>query len=360
MSTEEPLATAIAEFLETRRIALVARWEVKVRGRLASDDMLTSDQLRDSMHLFLDELIEALRHGGNQLAAALHSPIARDHGGQRQLLDRDIAELVREYSLLHQAIIEEAAERGEPLEPNGLCLLTTFLFAGAAEAVEVYAGQQERARRHSDFEYFAFVAHELRNPLSSARMGWELVKRRGDPRAPFGAVIDRSLARLSELIDHSIVHARMQGVVSLSRERLSVDGLIEEAQADALIEAEAKQVTIVTTPVGLTVAGDHRLVRSALTNLVRNAVKFTAPGGTVAVRGRSDEDQAIIEIEDECGGLSPQGAERLFRAFQQERADRSGFGLGLAISKQAIEAHGGTLSVKNIPGKGCIFTMILP
>ena len=91
-------------------------------------------------------------------------------------------------------------------------------------------------------------------------------------------------------------------------------------------------------------------------NLLANAVKFTRTGGSVTVRVRP----SLIEVEDECGGLRPEDEKHVFEAFRQAGQDRSGFGLGLAIARAAIEAHGGTLSLRNLPGKGCIFAVSLP
>src|SRR5581483_10155687 len=103
-----------------------------------------------------------------------------------------------------------------------------------------------------------------------------------------------------------------------------------------------------------------RLLRSALSNVVMNAVKFSRPDTEVHVRARSSEGRALIEVADACGGLPPGKAEELFAPMVQRGADRSGFGLGLAIALQATTAHRGTLKVRDVPGHGCVFTADLP
>lgn len=80
----------------------------------------------------------------------------------------------------------------------------------------------------------------------------------------------------------------------------------------------------------------------------------------MTLRAYADGDHVVIDVEDECGGLPEGKAEALFQPFKQMSSDRSGLGLGLWISRRAVEASGGTLRVRNNPGKGCTFTIELP
>ncbi len=105
---------------------------------------------------------------------------------------------------------------------------------------------------------------------------------------------------------------------------------------------------------------DRQLFVSALANLVQNAIKFSKPGGTIHVRTRQEGDRILTEVEDECGGLPEGKIDELFESGVQKGKDRSGMGLGLAISKQAIERNLGEIRVENLPGKGCIFIIDLP
>lgn len=97
---------------------------------------------------------------------------------------------------------------------------------------------------------------------------------------------------------------------------------------------------------------DVRLVRSAVGNLVRNAVKYTSAGSLVQMRGQIASGRAVIEIEDSCGGLPPGKVEKAFAPFVRLESGEDGFGLGLAIAKQAADAHGGSLRVQNLPRQG--------
>jgi len=106
---------------------------------------------------------------------------------------------------------------------------------------------------------------------------------------------------------------------------------------------------------------DRLIVAAAVTNLLRNAFKFSRAGSTISLRAREVPNAMLrIEIEDECGGLPPGKGEDLFLPYVQKGADRSGMGLGLAISRDGIRAGGGELTVRDLPGKGCVFTVELP
>jgi signal transduction histidine kinase len=140
--------------------------------------------------------------------------------------------------------------------------------------------------------------------------------------------------------------------------------LLEEAHAAVALDADAKSIALeleVTADDDPELVIDIRLVRSALSNLVRNAIKFTHASGKVTIRGKVASGRATIEIEDGCGGLPPGDLEKVFSPFVQLGAQASsGFGLGLAIARQAVDAHGGTLRVQNLPDHGCIFVLELP
>ena len=107
------------------------------------------------------------------------------------------------------------------------------------------------------------------------------------------------------------------------------------------------------------VQGDRQILRSIVSNMLQNALKFTRAGGEVTLRTRVERDRVLIEVEDECGGLPEGTAERLFRPFEQGSRDRSGVGLGLAICRRGAESLGAKISVRDLPGKGCVFAFDL-
>jgi signal transduction histidine kinase len=176
-----------------------------------------------------------------------------------------------------------------------------------------------------------------------------------------GALLERSHARLQDLIDRSLADVRLDaGLQNL--ERVPVRGLIEEVEIDASMVAQALglQVTTMSVDPSIIVEADRQILAAALANLVQNALKFTHPGTTVSIRASTTTDRVLIEVEDECGGLPPGKVEDLLRPFVQKGTDRTGLGLGLAICRRAVKAIAGQLHIRDLPGKGCVFTIDLP
>jgi signal transduction histidine kinase len=137
---------------------------------------------------------------------------------------------------------------------------------------------------------------------------------------------------------------------------------VAEIAADSAFAANEKALEIHLEPprAKVDIDGDRRLLHSALANLVNNAVKFSRARSAIHIGWRDGGDALAIDIDDSCGGLPAGATEKIFAPFVQVGDDRSGYGLGLAIARQAIEAHGGAIRVRNRPGDGCTFTIELP
>ena len=110
----------------------------------------------------------------------------------------------------------------------------------------------------------------------------------------------------------------------------------------------------------MAVQADRDLLSAAVGNLLQNAFKFTRRGTVVSLAAYAKADRVRIEVRDCCGGLPPGDPENLFKAFKQSSADKSGLGLGLAISRRSVEANHGTLTAHDRPGEGCVFIIDLP
>ena len=147
------------------------------------------------------------------------------------------------------------------------------------------------------------------------------------------------------------------------RHRLfSLAEFIAEVQLSASLEAQVNRCTLTVSYVDsqLAVDADRELLLSAVGNLLQNAFKFTHSGSEVTLKVYALGERILIEVEDKCGGLPPGDVETMFLPFTQSGANKTGLGLGLSISRRSVEANGGTLSVRDVPASGCVFTIDLP
>ena len=175
-----------------------------------------------------------------------------------------------------------------------------------------------------------------------------------------GAVLKRSLTAMGNVISRAIDEVRSG--VSGERENFSVASFIADAEAAGELRASLAGCAFTVPPVdpNLVVRGDRELLLAALGNLLQNACKFTRANTEVTLNAYASGEFVLIEVKDHCGGLPAGSTEKLFAPFTQHSHDRSGLGLGLSVARQSVEAEGGTLTVRDVPGVGCVFTISLP
>jgi signal transduction histidine kinase len=223
---------------------------------------------------------------------------------------------------------------------------------------------QQATSAREEVERLGYLAHELRNKLHTALLSFQALRSgKVGIGGSTGAALGRSLAGLRDLIDRSLAEVRLEAGMD-RRERVSLPVFMEEVSVAANLHAEHRdiQLTVERVDPALAVNGDPQLLASAVMNLLQNAFKYTPAHGRVTLRTQADNARVLIEVQDECGGLAHNESEKeMFRSFGDRRKDdRSGLGLGLSISRKAIQANGGEIRTRDIPGKGCVFTIDLP
>ncbi len=244
--------------------------------------------------------------------------------------------------------------------------------AGPSEVAELggafndMAGEIERARG-SEQSFLADISHELRTPLTSIQGFAQAIaegEATGAAITPAAKIIQRESRRLMRMVEGLLQVARLQsGTQELASERIEPGTLL--ATARAALEPQANEAGVhfafAESPDLPAVRGDPDRLAQLFLNLLDNAVKHSPKGGTVAVNAMRDDGHAVVRVRDQGSGL-PQGAEkRLFRRFYRgENAQRDGAGLGLAIAQAIAEAHGGSITAKNVDAGGAEFTVRLP
>jgi PAS domain S-box-containing protein len=227
----------------------------------------------------------------------------------------------------------------------------------------------EDANRSKD-EFLATISHELRTPLNVV-LGWtyRIMARTLDAQQSERAVeiIDRNARQQLHLVEELLDSARIAtGRVELELDTHELGPLLEAGIEAHDATAAARSITITSAiAVGVYVRADPVRLRQIAWNLLSNALKFTAEGGTVHLSLRTEHDHAIVDVSDSGIGISPLALSHVFEPFWQAelstRRARSGLGLGLAIVKHLVELHGGTINAASGgSGQGATFKVRLP
>ena len=364
-------------FLEDNRDELIARCRAKVAKRLAP--RATPPELEHGIPLFLTQLVETLRIEEVPVAANdPESDEARDvnieiaAGATRQGrrgLQQGLAvdQVVHGYGDLCQAVTELAMEREAQLSSGEFNTLNRCLDNAIADAVTEFGRERDimrtRAGNRALSARLGVVTHELRGHLNAAMLAFTAIKSGGvGLRGATAGVLDQSLVALRDLIDGPLAEARLSTGNLDEREHLMVDRFVAEAQVAARLEAQTRGCDFIVEPVeaGLMIRGDRQSLHAALSSLLRNAFLYTPDGGQILLRARSAGTRVLIEVADDCGGLTPRAAEAL-QAQLGERTDENAMpSSGLLIAQRAVEANDGFLRLQVAPGKGCILTLDLP
>jgi signal transduction histidine kinase len=350
------------EFVTTYRADIIARAREKMTARPWPS--ASTEELDHGVPLFLDQLTEVLlseQGGGPYSPSAIGSGATR-HGRDLLTLGFTVSQVVHDYGDICQAVTELAVEQNAPITTEEFHTLNRCLDTAIAEAVTEHARLTAQGRYADDAERSAHIAHETRDLLNTAMLAFETLKRGTVAiNGSTGAVLGRSLVSLRDLVSSTISDIKI-AADKQRRDSISVTAFIDEIADAARLHAEVRGLSFTTErdEVGLTIDADRDLLSSAVTNLLNNAFKFTLPGGRVTLRTHREHNDLVIEVEDSCGGLSKGAGDLLKPSNDKRRQDRTGLGLGLSIARKVARAHGGDISVRDLPGLGCSFAIRMP
>jgi signal transduction histidine kinase len=350
------------EFVTANHAAIIDGARARVAERTCPQH--SGVVLYNGIPAFLEQLVHAL-HLAQSTNLIDHEQIGQSagrHGNDLLRMGLTIGQVVHDYGDVCQTITEIAVRQGFIISTEEFRTLNLCLDDAIAGAVTEYARQRERTVVLEGAERLGLVSDELRTALNTAALSFaSLQSGRVAAGGSTALVLSRSLLRLRDLIDRSLVEIRLASKAD-PRSPFLVAELIEELEIGAFTQAQAKGLHFAARTVDRTVMieGDRQMLMAALANLLDNACKFTRKHSGVTLTTHVTAERVSFDVEDECGGLPPGKLDELVRNFAQQSDDRRGLGLGLFICIKAAQRNGGQLHVRDVPGRGCVFTLDLP
>jgi PAS domain S-box-containing protein len=307
---------------------------------------------------------------------------ADEWGGYLELLKPDSVpedEFVQWRSMIFDAIIQTGVWRGETrLQCKDGRLFDAHLsvsqvndsegnIIGAVTIIRDISDEKTLSQQKARF--VANASHELRNPITNLKVRLYLLQNQPQNSSEHLQIMTQVTQRMGRLVEDLLDLSRFEnGQIPIDRAVIALQPLLEEVVVLQTPEAEAQQVALnldlCQRP--LSIFADEDRIVQVMTNLVANAIHYTPPGGKIVVRCKPEMDEqrqewVIIQVEDTGVGIPPEMIDNVFQPFFRADSNHKipGVGLGLTISKEIIEAHGGQISVESQLGKGSIFTIKL-
>jgi len=262
------------------------------------------------------------------------------------------------------------------LSDQELLLAVSRAAAVAVQNALAYRSLQEAeqrlklADRRKD-EFLAVLAHELRNPLAPIRNALEIFKRADGDRALFGnalSAMDRQVTHMVRLVDDLLDLSRIShDKLELRKQRVELTAIISQAieTSRPLADREQQTITLLQSDDRIELEADSIRLAQVFSNLLNNACKFSNPGSEIMVSAVRDDADAVIMVQDDGLGISPENLEQVFEMFTQlhQPMDRphGGLGIGLSLARRLVEMHGGTITAHSEgTGHGSQFVVRLP
>jgi PAS domain S-box-containing protein len=351
------------------------------------------DQARQHLEVLTERMSVGVAHCNRQLEYVWANPAyaqqightVEQMAGRRitDVLGSETFETLRPYFqrvLAGEYVQYERAESISGMPKRWIQVAYTPIWNGEAEPIGWVAvlndlterrelEEQLRAASVQKDRFLATLAHELRNPLAPIRYATRLLKPGvpADMVADAGAMIDRQLAHMARLLDDLLDVSRItRGTLEIRQDTLDLRATLQQAvdTARPLAEAAEHRLELEAPDTPLLVRGDETRLIQVMGNLINNALKYTSPGGQIRVSARISDGSAVISVRDNGSGIAPELLPQVFELFfqgEREARAQTGLGIGLALARQIVELHGGSIEAHSDgPGHGSEFRLRLP
>ena len=219
-------------------------------------------------------------------------------------------------------------------------------------------------------QLLANVSHELRTPLTTIK-GYSTMlldydrRLKHSEKQEYLSAIDRATDRMTELVDHLLDMTRLEaGLLKLDKTPTNITALLQTTIAEARLRTPRHKIVLKLPKTALRLNGDGRRIRQVVDNLIENATKYSKAGSTVTIEAKSQDSELVISVADQGIGIPRENLgnvfDRMFNLEHRLTQESGGLGLGLALCKGLVEAHGGRIWVESELGKGSVFRLALP
>ncbi len=361
----------LAALITLERDRLLSQWRQQLR-ELASARDLDTPTLNDHIPQFLEELAAALLSRSDEtIREALCEGSPPAHGSQRFEDGFDIVEVVAEYAILRGCIHDLADSNGLTLQGKPFHIINHVLDGAIGLAVKTFASQRALEVQRRREEYLAFVAHDLRTPLSAISLATAVLELKLPELGATPAnsqmlkTLRRNVQHLEILIGKVLeenTNLQTEEGVKLEQRVFDLWPLVEALAHDLHPVARANSTQLINeVPDELVVYADASLLRRIFQNLIANAIKYT-PRGEIRIGARDLGMDSAVEcsVSDNGAGIPQNLLGKVFDKGETDPESIGGTGLGLTIVKIFVEAHGGTISVESMQGVGSTFRFTLP
>jgi signal transduction histidine kinase len=355
------LSSTARRMLELRDEVFM-EWGKRVRQTVKEAEQLPQPILINTLPALYDNLVEAITPDYPRVTANEGNTVAAEHGGERaRLTNYHLPSVISEYQILRWTIFDVLKRNEIQLNHDEVLVINASIDGSIRESVNAFALAQAVLRER----FVATLAHDLRNPLSTAHTCSELIKRSSDlvKIKEFAGRITDNLRRMDGMIQDLLDSITFQ-----TGERLHLR--LEEFDIQKTVKEVCEEFTLMHGPrfqyIGKTVRGcwDQHAIKRAIENMIGNAVKYGAPGTPIRVNIDSIGGRLMVSVHNEGEPIPSHQIGYIFQAFQRaagaKEGNIDGWGIGLAYVRSVAESHGGSVAVDSEVSRGTTFMIDIP
>ncbi len=386
MEDNPPVTTRLqaAHYINTHIPEIMESWEERVRAATPALKEQSRTILQNSLPKFLNRLAEVLSQSDVQ-NEPIDAAFAQEHGVQRAHLEGySLEQVIEEYYVFRLTLIT-LLQSVTPLdEPTNLTINASIDWSIKKAATEYMKTIQEKLKEaerdknealetadQRKNEFMAALAHEIRTPLSVIKNALYVMEAKETDAKALRSILvsDRQVDRLARLVDDlTDINRIITGKVELKIVLLDLNDSLKEVieVIHPFFEQRQQELELSVSPEPLRIEGDKQRLDQALTNLLKNASKYTPPNGKISVSTSKEGEEAILRFRDTGVGIETAHLEDVFGLYTQfdtsclATTDK-GLGIGLSLVRRIVDIHGGTVTACSEGiGKGSEFVVCLP